>query len=99
MTNNLLTNILSEFLNVEDSNVQFKTLTSGHINKTVEATLSYPTHEVSYILQRINTDIFPKPHDIMENIETVAKHLQAKLPSTYPKMYAVIRKQWFFSRK
>jgi Phosphotransferase enzyme family len=82
MTNNLLTSILSEFLNVEGSNVQFKTLTSGHINKTVEATLSYPTHEVSYILQRINTDIFPKPQDIMENIETVAKHLEAK---NYPR--------------
>jgi Phosphotransferase enzyme family len=82
MTNNLLTSILSRFLNVEGSNVQFKTLTSGHINKTVEATLSYPTHEMHYILQRINTDIFPKPQDIMENIETVAKHLEAK---NYPR--------------
>jgi hypothetical protein len=78
MADNLLINILSQFLNVEGANVQFKTLTSGHINKTVETTLSYPTHEIRYILQRINTDIFPNPHDIMENIETVAKHLEAK---------------------
>jgi hypothetical protein len=82
MTNNLLTNILSQFLNVEDANIQFKTLTSGHINKTVEATHSYPMHEMRYILQRINTQIFPKPQDIMENIETVAKHLEAK---NYPR--------------
>jgi Phosphotransferase enzyme family len=82
MTNNLLINILSQFLNEKGANIQFKTLTSGHINKTVEATLSYPTHKVSYILQRINTQVFPNPHDIMENIETVAKHLEAK---NYPR--------------
>jgi Phosphotransferase enzyme family len=96
MTNNLLTSILSQFLNVEGSNVQFKTLTSGHINKTVEATLSYPTHEVSYILQRINTDIFPKPHDIMENIETVAKHLEAKnYPRPILKCMPLLKKNGF----
>jgi Phosphotransferase enzyme family len=82
MEDNLLTSILAQFLDVESANIQFKTLTSGHINKTVEATLSYPTHEMRCILQRINTDIFPKPHDIMENIETVAKHLETK---NYPR--------------
>jgi thiamine kinase-like enzyme len=74
--------ILKKYLNLTSAKVSFQTLTSGHINKTVEATLSYPTHTVSYILQRINTDIFPKPQDIMENIETVAKHLEAK---NYPR--------------
>jgi Phosphotransferase enzyme family len=74
--------ILKNYINTDNAKVSFKTLTSGHINKTVEATLSYPTHEMRYILQSINTQIFPKPHDIMENIETVAKHLEAK---NYPR--------------
>jgi thiamine kinase-like enzyme len=82
MEDNLLTSILSQYLDKEGANIQFKTLTSGHINKTVEATLSYPTHKMHYILQRINTDIFPKPQDIMENIETVARHLEAQ---NYPR--------------
>jgi hypothetical protein len=82
MTNSILTNIVSQFLNTEGAHIQFQTLTSGHINQTIEVTLTYPTHDVRYILQRINTNIFPKPQDIMENIETVAKHLEAK---NYPR--------------
>jgi hypothetical protein len=89
-------NILKKYLNIDNVRVSFKTLTSGHINKTVEATLSYPTHEVCYILQRINTQIFPKPQDIMENIETVAKHLDAKnYPRPILKCMPLLKKNGF----
>ncbi|MCR5414724.1 MAG: aminoglycoside phosphotransferase family protein [Kiritimatiellae bacterium] len=48
---------------------------SGHINDTFKAD---GTDGVSYILQRINTDIFPDPDAMMENIERVTKHIRAK---------------------
>ena len=78
MMDKTLNNILAQFIDTTQAVVSFKTLTSGHINQTVEATLSYPTHATSYILQRINTNVFPKPENIMANIETVAQHLERK---------------------
>jgi hypothetical protein len=88
--------ILQQFVDISNAKVTFKTLTSGHINQTIEATLSYPTHSETYILQRINTDIFPNPHAIMENIETVAKHLEAKnYPRTILKGMPLLEKNGF----
>ncbi len=46
----------------------------GHINDTFFAD-STP----KYILQRINTSIFKNPDELMENIESVTKHLRAKV--------------------
>ena len=42
-------------------------LTAGHINLSVKIT----TENGSFLLQRINTDIFTKPYEVMENIEKV----------------------------
>jgi serine/threonine protein kinase len=52
----------------------FETLQSGHINETFKVGIG----SENYILQRINTNIFPEPQKIMENIETVANHLKSK---------------------
>ncbi|MDZ7878389.1 MAG: aminoglycoside phosphotransferase family protein [Saprospiraceae bacterium] len=65
--------ILQNFLDTEGG-VFFETIQSGHINETYKVTIG-KTH---YILQRINTHIFPEPQKIMENIETVAHHLKSK---------------------
>jgi Ser/Thr protein kinase RdoA (MazF antagonist) len=56
----------------------FETLQSGHINETFKVGVG----SENYILQRINTNIFPEPQKIMENIETVATHLKSK---SYPR--------------
>lgn len=45
---------------------------SGHINATYR--LDYPKHQ--YILQRINTEIFTKPYELMENVELVTSYLK-----------------------
>lgn len=47
---------------------------NGHINDTFVAD-STP----KYILQRINTDIFKSPDELMENIEAVTSHLREKI--------------------
>ncbi len=47
---------------------------NGHINDTY-LVKSTP----NYILQRINTSIFKKPNEVMDNIEAVTKHLSKKI--------------------
>ncbi len=48
---------------------------SGHINDTFRAV---DAKGVQYILQRINTDIFPDPDAMMENISRVTTHIRSK---------------------
>ncbi len=46
---------------------------NGHINDT------YITNPSQYILQRINTNIFKNPNELMSNIEKVTKFLKKKI--------------------
>ncbi len=48
---------------------------NGHINKTYLITTS--TKE-KFILQQINTNVFKKPKEVMENIELVTNHIRKK---------------------
>lgn len=47
----------------------------GHINNT------YLTTSRQFILQKINTNIFTNPHELMENISKVTEHLRKKILS------------------
>ena len=49
---------------------------NGHINDT------YLTEAKNYILQRINTNIFKNPEELMENIENVTAFLKEKIRKT-----------------
>lgn len=49
----------------------------GHINETYKAELSAPR----FILQKINSNVFKKPEDVMENIEAVTAFLSEKIIS------------------
>ncbi len=48
---------------------------SGHINDTYRLTVCQGGATVHYILQRINTAIFRKPDELMENIRRVTEHI------------------------
>ena len=52
---------------------------SGHINDTYKVDMSLGGTPVSYILQRINSDIFTQPAKVMENIRRVTEHVRIKL--------------------
>ena len=54
----------------------------GHINDTYRATFTRRGAPVHYIHQRINHKIFKNPVALMENIQRVTAHLQAKLAGT-----------------
>lgn len=55
--------------------LNYKSYGNGHINDTYH--LEFSNDE--YILQRINTDIFAKPYELMENIELVTQFLKEKI--------------------
>lgn len=52
---------------------------SGHINDTYLAQFRQDGFRASYIVQRINHQVFPDPPAMMENIVRVTRHIQKKL--------------------
>ncbi|MCP4181056.1 MAG: aminoglycoside phosphotransferase family protein [bacterium] len=52
---------------------------SGHINWTYKVLFNQGGAEVSYIFQRINTNIFKNPYSLMENISRVLEHQKNKM--------------------
>ncbi len=50
---------------------------SGHINDTYAVFVEgYPSPRIGYILQRLNTNVFKKPQEVMENIMGVTCHIR-----------------------
>jgi hypothetical protein len=52
---------------------------SGHINDTSCAVFRQSRGTTRFILQRINTHVFPNPEALMENIQRVTEHLAAQV--------------------
>ena len=55
--------------------VSCKPIGCGHINDTFQIVLSDQRVERQYILQRINTHVFTRPDQLMENVEHVTNYL------------------------
>ena len=77
MTLHQLQNIAKNF-QINSKIITYQAIHIGHINQTYRITCS----NEDYILQNINTQIFPKPHQIMENVVQAAAILKGK---NYPK--------------
>lgn len=53
---------------------------SGHIHDTYAASFAFGNRKTRrYILQRMNTHVFPKPTEVMENIAKVTAHLRSAI--------------------
>jgi len=52
---------------------------SGHINDTFAVRCKGESSQFSYILQRINNNIFPNPEELMDNIARITEHIRKKL--------------------
>ena len=48
---------------------------NGHINSTFLVTFA----DERFIIQKINSHVFPRPHEVMKNILGVTEHIRAKL--------------------
>ena len=72
---NLIRNILDCYFNSASYNViKIKRISIGNINQTILVRLVKGDFHNSYILQRINNDVFRCPSSIMENFEVLSNH-------------------------
>jgi Ser/Thr protein kinase RdoA (MazF antagonist) len=67
--------ILSQYA-FGDKAVYMEPFGNGHINKTF---LIKTSKDEKYILQQINTNVFKKPKEVMENISLVTSHIRKKV--------------------
>lgn len=65
---------LKEILKMFNIDTDIESYGNGHINDTYLCDIS-----PRYILQRINTNVFKKPDEVMKNIYNVTEHLKAKI--------------------
>ncbi|MDR3139023.1 MAG: phosphotransferase [Treponema sp.] len=74
----LLTGIIHQFLLYGDFEEVYA-FGSGHINDTFVSRWNQGGIKVRYIHQRINSRIFLRPDQVMDNIHRVTAHIEAKL--------------------
>ncbi|MBQ2949137.1 MAG: aminoglycoside phosphotransferase family protein [Clostridia bacterium] len=70
--------IIDQFL-IEKGDVEAAAYGNGHINDTLCVTVRNGENKKRYILQRINSYVFPHPIEVIENIEKVTAHLRGIL--------------------
>lgn len=59
--------------------VDYKEVHSGHINTTFMVTYSDQGVINRYIMQRINEQVFKNPHEVIQNVGYVTKHINSKV--------------------
>lgn len=75
---NKIKDICSKF-NIKGIYKTHKTLTNGHINTTYKVDYVNNNKIESYILQKLNTYVFKKPLEVMQNISLITSHMKKKL--------------------
>lgn len=85
----LITQILPSFA-IEGSFVSSETIESGLINHTSCVSFSHDGRLNRYIIQRLNSTVFPEPEKVMENIQQVLGHLKAADREKSPRLLRLI---------
>ena len=71
--------------------VKHSPLGKGHINDTFKIDMhKQDSEKISYVLQRINHNVFKRPDKVMKNIKRVTEHLKNKLNSAFPKSLELV---------
>ena len=73
-----LTKIAKAF-GIPGESVTYKCLKGGNINDTYVLEMSEQGNPKSYIIQRINANVFKNPVKVMENFDAVTRHIYVKL--------------------
>ncbi len=101
-----LDHICKEFITTSRSYF-YKPFGSGHINNTFLVTLSGDTGPNTFVLQQINRNVFPRPHEVMHNIVMVTRIIKEKantlpdVPEGYVPLEVIPSRDgnWFFEDK
>ena len=72
--NEKIAGIIDQFM-LPEGNVEATPYGNGHINDTLCVIIHSAEGEKRYILQRVNSYVFPKPVEVIENIEKVTAYL------------------------
>ena len=73
---------VSEAFRLPGTFYAFDTIKNGNINSTYKVTYREPNGRLkSYIVQKINTNVFKNPEEIMENIDRVTTHIRERYPN------------------
>lgn len=81
ITDNILAEAVSAFPFV-GTQTELVPFGNGHINDTFAATFCNNSISTRYILQRINTGVFQKPEELMQNVGNVIAHVLAAVVRT-----------------
>ena len=72
---------VGEHFRLPDIIYSYDTITFGNINSTYKVTYRNDQYELkSYLFQRVNTNVFKNPVEIMANIESVTSYLRENYP-------------------
>src|SRR5258705_4221969 len=70
---------ISSHFQIYGETLHAETCKIGHINETYSATYDQGGTRVRYIHQKINTTVFKRPVDLMNNVMRVTTHVRRKL--------------------
>lgn len=74
--------------------IEIKKFGSGNINKTYVASFMDEGINERYLIQRINTNVFTEPYNLMKNIEGVTNHLKKKnIKNNYKTLDIILTKE------
>ena len=65
--------------NIEGTLIKYKANKEGHINSTYISSVDNNGKIEKYTHQKINTYVFTKPEEVMQNINKVTSHIQSKI--------------------
>ncbi len=71
--------LIAEKFDFQGTPISITECTTGHINSTFFVDCSSDDGLSRYVLQSVNTSIFKKPDQVMQNILNVTKHIENKL--------------------
>jgi len=74
--------LVGEKFRLPDTFYSYDVITLGNINSTYKVTYQRPDKSLkSYLFQRVNTNVFKNPKQIMENIDRVTSFIREKYPN------------------
>ena len=74
--------LIAEQFDFKGQPISVTECTTGHINSTYFVDCSSDDGLVRYVMQIVNTSIFKKPDQVMQNILHITKHIENKLIAT-----------------
>lgn len=74
---NMLETVLTAFKLTNENSTVDTNYGSGHINDTIKVEAQTAEGKSAFIIQRVNTNVFKRPHEMMDNILKITDYMRA----------------------